>query len=425
MNNSSAALVVIGGGPAGVFGALAFAEARPDLPVVLLEKAAVLLGKVKISGGGRCNVTHAQFDPARLVEYYPRGAQALRGPFTRFQPRDTVAWFTKRGVALKTEPDGRMFPQSDRSQTIIDCLSAELTRLKIEVRTHAAVSELERQADGFLLHLRSGEKLFAQRVLLAGGGDQAGFALARSLGHSIVPPVPSLFTFSIADARLNGLAGVSVETAALRLQAGKQQFEQSGPLLVTHWGISGPAVLRLSAWAARALAEVNYQAGLRINWLPAYNPESGFTLLQGIKAAAPRREMGLHHPGAALPARLWQRLVMAAEIDLRLPWGDCSNAALRRLSEELTAGKYQVQAKGEFKEEFVTCGGVALREVDFRSMQSRTAAGFYLAGEVLDIDGLTGGFNFQNAWTTGWIAGTAAAASFPGAVDNAQRAEYN
>jgi len=401
-------LVVIGGGAAGFFGAVTLAAARPGARVCILEKAAVPLGKVRISGGGRCNLTHACFDPAQLVQYYPRGARELRGAFTRFQPRDTIQWFESHGVPLKTEPDGRVFPVSDRSESIIACLTGEAARMQVEVRCLSPVAGLRRTAEGeFWVDLRQGDSLSTRSLLLATGGDRAGIALAGSLGHNIVPPVPSLFSFNIPDPRLAGLEGVSVPAAHLTLPDAR--LEASGPLLITHWGLSGPAVLRLSAWGARALYDAHYHLPLLVNWIPPYNPETMLSRFTDLRAAEGRRQVQGRSPLPDLPLRLWKALASAAGIEETLTWANLSRVQLTRLAEQLTRCRFEIQGKGQFKDEFVTCGGVALNEVDFRSMQSRVQPGLFLAGEILDIDGLTGGFNFQNAWTTAWIAGQAIA----------------
>ena len=400
-------LIVIGGGAAGFFGALAFAGAAPSRRVLILEKAAAVLAKVRISGGGRCNLTHACFDPADLVRFYPRGAAALRGAFSRFQPSDTMTWFESRGVPLKIEPDGRVFPASNRSETIVDLLTAQAAALGIEVRTLAAVESLQRlpSGAGYTLSLRSGETLTTPAVLLASGGDRAGFALAAGLGHTIVPPVPSLFTFQLADQRLVGLSGVSVPEVILRLPA--DRIETHGPLLVTHWGLSGPAVLRLSAWGARALFDCQYQAALEINWLPGLNPETAYSRLLAIKNAQPRKKAAAD-PIGQIPQRLWASLLAAEGVEAQ-SWGELKQPLLHRLAAALTRGQFAITGKGAFKEEFVTAGGVKLDEVNFKTLQSKHSPGLFLAGEVLDIDGLTGGFNFQNAWTTGFLAGRGAA----------------
>ncbi len=401
-------LAVIGGGPAGFFGALSAADAAPGLRIVILERGSQLLAKVRISGGGRCNVTHACFDPAELVTYYPRGSRELRGPFTRFQPGDTIEWFALRGVKLKIEADGRMFPVTDSSETVIDCLLAEAAKAGIEIRTRTRVDAIHPEEDGFELKLGAAEALSARKVLIAaGGGNARAYELAAKLGHTIIPPVPSLFTFNIRDPRLADLAGISVPDARLAIQS-PERIETSGPLLITHWGLSGPAALKLSAWGARALAEAGYRTDLTVNWVPVHHQGSAFELLKTVKQQTPRQQVG-SHPQAGLPARLWGRLTAAAGIPFEQTWAETSHQALRALAGELTAGVYRIEGKGVFKEEFVTAGGVALKEVDFRTMESRIVPGVYFSGEYLDIDGLTGGFNFQSAWTTGWLAGQAAA----------------
>jgi predicted Rossmann fold flavoprotein len=426
---------IIGGGAAGFFAAIACAEALQTVAahkprIVILEKTGHPLAKVLISGGGRCNVTHACFDPAQLVQSYPRGAKALRGAFTRFQPADTIAWFEKHGVPLKTEADGRVFPASDAAQSVVNCLREAAEHAGVALWTHMGVKEIAQAGNPqapFLLHLQAGrslaglspypENVAARSILLATGGEAGGFRLASELGHSIEPPVPSLFTFSITDRRLEGLAGLSVQNTALKLCAedGSELhlpgLEQSGPTLITHWGLSGPAVLRLSAWGARWLQAHSYRAGLLINWLGAASREEALAFLRQYKDNRTNagQKVTAYSPYHPIPSRLWKRLTQAAGIVEQLNWGDVSKTMLSSLAEELTRGSYQVQGKGPFKEEFVTCGGVNLDQVNFKTMESRLVPGLYLAGEVLDIDGLTGGFNFQNAWTTGWIAGTSLA----------------
>lgn len=399
-------VVVIGGGAAGFFGAIAIAKAHPHTQVTLLEASRQLLAKVRISGGGRCNVTHACFEPAGLVQNYPRGGKALRGAFSRFQSKDTVNWFSDRGVKLKTEPDGRMFPVTDDSETIVDCLMQAARSAGVNVRTGAAVISVSRQTDKFEILLKSGEILQCDRVLLATGSSHIGYQIAKSLGHQIEPPVPSLFTFNVLDSKLRDLAGVSVN-AQLRLSLdGKTQLEQSGPLLITHWGLSGPAVLKLSAWGARMLHDSRYQATLLINWLPQYNPEVLRQKLLLVKFESPKKAIAVHR-GIDLPHRLWQYLVARVGISEETRWAELSNKALNLLIQELSQGQYLIQGKGVFKEEFVTCGGVNLKEVNFKTMESRCCPGLYFAGEILDIDGVTGGFNFQSAWTTAYLAGQA------------------
>ncbi|MCM1981322.1 NAD(P)/FAD-dependent oxidoreductase [Lyngbya confervoides] len=403
-------IIVIGGGAAGFFGAITCAEANPDYRVQIVEATQSLLSKVKISGGGRCNVTHACFDPVDLTQRYPRGSRALRGPFSRFQPQDTIAWFKRRGVALKTEADGRIFPATDCSQTIVDCLCQAAHHAGVHIRVAHPVVAMQRSPAGFQIHLKSGDRLVADRVLLATGSHPIGYRLARSLGHTLIDPVPSLFTFQIKDPRLVGLAGISVPVVALRLEVGNDRFQQKGPLLVTHWGLSGPAILKLSAWAARSLHGNRYRATLVMNWLPDWSEAQLRAHLLRAKQNWPRRRILKVCP-FPLPLRLWTRLCEPVEITPTHRWADLSKQALRLLGDQLQRGCFAVQGKGVFKDEFVTCGGVQLKQVNFKTMESRVCPHLYLGGELLDIDGITGGFNFQNAWTTGWIAGQAMANS--------------
>ncbi len=396
-------VLVIGGGAAGYFGAITSAEQGHS--VTILEAAESVLAKVRISGGGRCNVTHHCFEPAELVKRYPRGGKALRGPFSRFQPQDTVAWFESRGVALKTEDDGRMFPTTDDSATIVHCLTRTASELGVKTLTRSNVTQIKTVDGQFHAALKNGEILVADRILLATGGTRAGFELARSLGHSIVPPVPSLFTFKISDPRIHDLQGVAVEHAECQLVADGKKFKQSGPLLITHWGMSGPAVLKLSAWAARELHDANYDATLTVNWLGGEKADAVRQTLAQFRNDNPRKTVDSAAPWP-FPKRLWKSLTDYATGGNVLRWAELPKKASQKLVNELTGGAYRVNGKGVFKEEFVTCGGIELKEVDFRSMESRLCPGLFFAGEILDIDGVTGGFNFQNAWTTAWIAGT-------------------
>ena len=401
-------VIVAGGGPAGFFAAIRCAELDPRLRVLILEKARQTLGKVLISGGGRCNVTHACFEPAKLVTYYPRGAAELRGAFTRFQPADTVNWFEERGVKLKAESDGRIFPVTDSSETIANCLRESARRAGIMVRTGMSLKGAEKSSNHrFRLTVqREGEffHLQAQKLLIATGSDAKTREIVKSLEHSIEEPVPSLFTFNIKDKRIEGLAGISVESVTLKMDS----IVQSGPLLITHWGLSGPAVLRVSAWGARILHEKNYQARLTVNWLGDYTFNSAMDVLQWHRdwRGNARKKVSAEPAFTQLPVRLWKQLT---QFFGEKNWADVSKAELRNLAAELTTGEFQIKGKGQFKEEFVTCGGVKLNEVDFKTMQSRLVEDLFFAGEVLDIDGLTGGFNFQSAWTTGWLAGNALA----------------
>lgn len=400
---------VIGGGAAGFFGAIAGAETYPDANVTLFEAGQRPLAKVLISGGGRCNVTHACFDPAALVQNYPRGGKALRGALTRFQPRDTVQWFERHGVRLKVEADGRMFPVTDDSATIANCLTQAAIQAGVKLRSQAAVTAIERNGDEFLLRLRSGEVAKCDRILIATGSNPRGYQFAQSLGHTIQPPVPSLFTFNVADPGLRELAGIAIEPVEVKLntpsQKSKQKpLQQSGAVLITHWGLSGPAILKLSAWGARVLYDQQYHAQLSINWLPDKNSEQLRKVLTAAKEQVAKRAIANYCP-VDLPRRFWHYILSRAEINPQQNWAEQSKKSINRLVQELSQGQFQIQGKGVFKDEFVTCGGVNLKEVDFKTMQSRLCPGLYFAGEVLDIDGVTGGFNFQSAWTTGWIAG--------------------
>lgn len=415
-------LAIVGGGAAGFFAAITAAEAAPDCTVTIYEATAHLLAKVKVSGGGRCNVTHACFEPRELVKRYPRGARELLGAFSRWQPRDTVEWFEARGVKLKTEADGRMFPVTDSSQTIIDCLMGAARQAGVVIRTNCGVKGVERgvpaalaeNASGgsvppFQLRLTTGETVLADRLLLAAGGNRsnAGFTIAAQFGHTIEPPVPSLFTFNIKDPRLVDLAGVSVEEATTEVVG--QKLKERGPLLVTHWGVSGPAILKLSAWGARSLSECAYRFTLRVNWAPQYNTETARAALEQARANNPKKQITTWCP-LGLPSRLWEKLVTAAGLAPDAIWTGIGNAPLRALAAQVCEAEFAVDGKSTFKEEFVTCGGVRRTEVDFKTMESRLVSGLHFAGEFLDVDGITGGFNFQNAWTTGWLAGKAMSA---------------
>jgi len=414
--NGSRTMIIIGGGAAGFFAAIACAEANPHAQVILLEHTAKVLNKVRISGGGRCNVTHACFEPAQLVRHYPRGHRELLGPFHRFQPRDTVDWFETRGVRLKTEADGRMFPITDQSATIVDCLTREARQHQVELRINTSVTHITHAGNKFTLLFKDGDVLTCDRLLLATGSGPLGYAWTRELGHTIVPPVPSLFTFNIQDARLEGLPGIVVEDALVKLiqpdpTTDGASLQRRGPGLITHWGLSGPAVLKLSAWAARELHTTHYKAPIEINWLPHIKDENVIERLTARKHEAGAQKVVTQSPFHEIPARLWKSFVHAAHIFDEQQWAKLPKANLLNLAAQLSHGRYEVRGKGQFKDEFVTCGGVKLSEVNFKTMESRVCPGLYFAGEILDIDGVTGGFNFQNAWTTGWLAGQAMAAS--------------
>lgn len=423
-------VVVIGGGAAGFFSAIATKEANPHAHVSLIEASLQVLAKVRISGGGRCNVTHACFDPAVLVQNYPRGGKALRGAFSRFQTKDTITWFAMHKVPLKTEADGRMFPITNTSETIVNCLLNTAFEAGVEIRTSTPVVDVKRlqqnsflgettsqedsplkvgKTEGFEIIFKSGETWKCDRLLLATGSNPVGYRIAKEFGHQIETPVPSLFTFNIGDEQLRSLAGVSVESVRLRLLCGlKSELEQTGPLLITHWGLSGPAVLKLSAWGARVLKESHYQATLMINWLPDLQQEEVRQKILAVKNEWGKKAIALHR-GVDLPHRLWQYIIARSDITTEERWAEISNKKLNQLVQELTQGEYLINGKGVFKEEFVTCGGVNLKEVNFQTMESRIVPGLYFAGEILDIDGVTGGFNFQSAWTTGYLAGLAMA----------------
>jgi predicted Rossmann fold flavoprotein len=395
-------VAVIGGGAAGFFGAIACAEKHPRARVTIYEKGAHVLSKVRVSGGGRCNVTNACFDPKTLVKNYPRGGQALLGPFHKFQPQDTVRWFESRGVALKTEPDNRIFPTTDTSLTIINALKEAAEKAGVTVRTFAGPTRLDKiSPSGFEITLQSGERAYADQILLSTGSSSQAWEWMRNWGHTLVTPVPSLFTFVVPDERLADLAGLSVDRAQVQILG--TDVEQTGPLLITHWGLSGPAILKLSAWGARILFDSNYQSQIQINWLGLKNEAVRQQLLT-FKNKNPKKFVVSQSP-FQIPQRLWERLALTTQLPSATRWADTSNVQLKRLEEALVASVFYLRGKNTFKEEFVTAGGVSLDEVDFRTMESRVVPGLFFAGEVLDIDGVTGGFNFQNAWTTSWLAG--------------------
>ena len=408
-------MAVIGGGAAGFFGAIACAEANPAQPVILLEKTGKLLAKVRVSGGGRCNVTHACDSAAQLVAHYPRGSKQLKAAFQQFGVADTIAWFENRGVALKTEADGRMFPTTNSSETIARALEDAAHRAGVRVVSHVGVEEIQPlPAGGFNLKLSGSEaaalggQLAVARVLVATGGNpkSAGYEWLRALGHELAEPVPSLFTFNVPNSPLSELMGVSVPHARVVLAGEKLHYE--GPLLITHWGLSGPAVLKLSAWGARRLHELGYVGTALVNWAPTYTDETLRHWLQQFRQDNGRKTVSAH-PLFGLPQRLWRNLTDQAGIAPETRWSDLPAKAHNRLLELLLRTPLAVRGKTTYKEEFVTCGGILLVQVDLKTMQSRCVPGLYFAGEVLDIDGITGGFNFQAAWTTGFLAGKAMA----------------
>jgi predicted Rossmann fold flavoprotein len=402
-------VVIVGGGAAGVFAAIRAAEVAGDLRVTVLEKGPDLLQKVGISGGGRCNVTHDCRDPRALVAHYPRGERELRGMFARFAAQDTIDWFEGRGVRLKTEADGRMFPVTDRSVTVIDSLIDAARQAGVELLTRRPVRGVVREGERFQLHLADGSQLAADQLMIATGGMRAAAAtaMARGLGHAAADPVPSLFTFHIDDPRIRGLQGLSVPEASLAIEGSKRLINR-GPVLITHQGLSGPGVLKLSALGARELAGRDYRFVVRIGWLADATLDEAVARLNDARSERPRKQVATT-PIADLPRRLWERLTAAASIPEDRIWTELRRDELRRLAEQLTTGRFEVAGKSLNKDEFVTCGGVVLKEVDLRRMESRLVPGLFFAGEVLDIDGITGGFNLQAAWSGGWIAGSALA----------------
>ncbi|MET0263508.1 MAG: NAD(P)/FAD-dependent oxidoreductase [Rariglobus sp.] len=408
MVNTAPRVIVVGGGAAGFFAAIACAEANPAARVVLYEATAHPLAKVRISGGGRCNVTHACPEPRELVKRYPRGGRELLGAFHRFGPRDTISWFAARGVELKTEADGRMFPITDDSGTIVDCLRRTADQAGVKVYTTMGVRLVERVDGIFRVEFTDNSVGDFDRLLLATGGNKSsvGSIIATELGHTIETPVPSLFTFHIDDARIRGLEGLTVPFAATAVKGTK--LKDAGGLLITHWGMSGPAILKLSAWGARELSQQDYKFTLVVSWAEGRTVAEALETLTSARTANLRKQIATWNP-FALPSRLWERLIIAAGITPEMVWTSVSNNSLQALAGQVAAAEFTVEGKSLNKDEFVTCGGVKLREVDFKTMESRACPGLHFAGELLDIDGITGGFNFQAAWTTGWLAGRAMA----------------
>lgn len=392
-------VVVIGGGAAGFFAALACAEKNPDYQVVILEKSQKLLSKVKVSGGGRCNVTHACFDVRELVKFYPRGEKQLLGPFSRFNPQNTIEWFSSRGVKLKAESDGRMFPVTDSSQTIIDCFLEEANRKHVQIKLGAGVESLKKENNQWRVNTKS-ETITCDSVIITAGSSEQVWRMLKSLDLALVESVPSLFTFNIKDERLKELPGIVVKNGSANVPD-NTKLKTSGPILITHWGLSGPAILKLSAWGARQLAALNYRFRLSVNWTGEETKENVLSLLQQLKQTKAKQQIS-NHPLFDIPVRLWKVLVSAEGLN----YADLSKAKLDEIASSLTTCSFEVTGKSTFKEEFVTAGGVDLNEVDFKTLQCKKLPGLFFAGEILDIDAITGGFNFQAAWTTGFIAGT-------------------
>ncbi len=409
MDQNHYQLIVIGGGAAGFFGAITAAE-HGLTRVLILEKSKEVLTKVRISGGGRCNVTHHCFDPKELVKNYPRGHRSLHGPFHRFQATDTIAWFENQGVDLVTESDGRMFPASNTSETIIQCLRNRADELHIQVRTRSQVTKLGEAAEQIQIETKDGQNLTTDNVLMATGGlrDPNAQKLLAQATQTHSSPVPSLFTFHIDDERLTELQGVSVPDATVKA------FRETttGPVLITHWGLSGPAILKLSAWGARTFAENDYSFPITINWTGNQTEEEIRKLLANTRQSHPTRLIAKRSLLEGISNRFWARLCESAHIPLQQTWANLSKGQLHCLVRELTRAEFQVTGKSTNKDEFVTCGGVHLKDLNLKTMASKQQEGFYYAGEVLDIDGVTGGFNFQAAWTTGYLAGQAIAAKY-------------
>lgn len=419
--------IVIGGGAAGFYGAIHLAKHRPNDKIAILEQGKNVLGKVKISGGGRCNVTHAQFNPDALAQNYPRGGKELLGPFYSHHPEHIIQFFKERGIPLKTEADGRMFPISDSSQTIIDCFMDAIAELEVELIRNSMVMNIicsSKSSDDqnlWEVQTKSGS-YFAKKILIATGSNQKMWNILKRLGHNIIEPVPSLFTFNIKDPRLEGIPGISTKarvqivpengqkknspSSSIFKKVGPESTSSEGPVLVTHWGLSGPAILKLSAWGARLFNHLEYQFNIRINWVPEYHLEGMYSYLQEVKEIEAKKTVYRSHP-IEIPKRLWAKLVKAADISTESNWADISNKKLLELARELTMGEFQVNGKSTFKEEFVTAGGVDLKEVNFKTFESKKLKGIFFAGEVLNIDAVTGGFNFQNAWTSAFMAALA------------------
>lgn len=400
---SSQKIIVIGGGAAGFFAAVNIAQKHPELEVVLLEKSNKLLSKVSVSGGGRCNVTHACFDNSILIKNYPRGEKELRNVFSRFTTTDTINWFKQRGVELKTEEDGRMFPVSNTSETIVQCLLKEAEKHGVNIKLGVDIIAIEKKTDdAFTLHANGGGSFSCNKLVIATGGNskESAYYWLEKLGHTIIKPVPSLFTFNIPNNPVTELMGVSVPFAKVKVAGTK--LETDGPLLITHWGLSGPAILKASAWGARTLSEMNYQFTALVNWLPKHTDEKLRIEFNNQREENASKTV-LNNGPFELPKRLWEFLCKKANIPDTMRWADLPKKNANVLVNNLLNDEYKIQGKTTFKEEFVTCGGVSLKEIELTRMESKLLPGLFFAGEVIDVDGITGGFNFQNAWSTAWV----------------------
>jgi predicted Rossmann fold flavoprotein len=397
-------ILIVGGGAAGFFSAINIVERNPKLKVAILERGKEVLSKVRVSGGGRCNVTHACFEPNELVKYYPRGEKELRGPFHQFCSGDTIEWFEKHGVELKIEDDGRMFPVSNSSQTIIDCFLTASHKLGITILTGQSVQSIFKKDNCWKIETQT-ENYLAEKLILATGSNPKIWDMLHTFGHAIITPVPSLFTFNIKDPRIKELPGIATQ---VNVKVIGSKLESTGPLLITHWGMSGPAILKLSAWGARILHDKNYQFAIEVNWLNDIDSEEAETLLKELKQEHAKKTVAKKSP-LELQNRLWESLVLASGIGAETKWADLSKIQLHNLASQLTKGIFQVNGKSTFKEEFVTAGGIDLKEINFKTMESKIHPNLYFAGEIVNIDAITGGFNFQNAWTSGFIVANAIA----------------
>ena len=397
-------ILIVGGGAAGFFSAINIVERNPKLKVAILERGKEVLSKVRVSGGGRCNVTHACFEPNELVKYYPRGEKELRGPFHQFCSGDTIEWFEKHGVELKIEDDGRMFPVSNSSQTIIDCFLTASHKLGITILTGQSVQSIFKKDNCWKIETQT-ENYLAEKLILATGSNPKIWDMLHTFGHAIVTPVPSLFTFNIKDPRIKELPGIATQVSVKVIGS---KLESTGPLLITHWGMSGPAILKLSAWGARILHDKNYQFAIEVNWLNDIDSEEAETLLKELKQEHAKKTVAKKSP-LEIQNRLWESLVLASGIGAETKWADLSKIQLHNLASQLTKGIFQVNGKSTFKEEFVTAGGIDLKEINFKTMESKIHPNLYFAGEIVNIDAITGGFNFQNAWTSGFIVANAIA----------------
>ncbi len=391
-------ILIVGGGAAGFFSAINIAEKNPKLKIAILERGKETLTKVRISGGGRCNVTHNCFEVSELVKFYPRGEKELRSPFSVFSPKDTVAWFEKHNVKLKTEDDNRMFPITDSSQTIIDCFLENAKKLKIEVLISQSVQSVFKSDNGWKVETQN-EKYSCENLIFTTGSNPKIWELLEGLGHKIISPVPSLFTFNIKDIRIKDLMGLSTQAS---VKINQYKLQESGALLITHWGLSGPAILKLSAWGARELFDRSYQFSISVNWLDYFSFEECSEELKKIKTEDSKKRIK-NRKAFDIPTRLWENLVVASEISDDLKWADLSKKQLNNLANQITNCQFQVNGKSTFKDEFVTAGGIDLKEINFKTMESKIHKNLYFAGEILNIDAITGGFNFQNAWSGGFV----------------------